>query len=61
MAFIDQTDAASLIPQEVSNEIIKAVPEYSYALQLMKKLPNMSKRQRRIPVMASLATASFIN
>lgn len=58
---ISRTDASALIPQEVSNEIIKAVPEASAVMRLARKLPNMSRNQRRMPVMSALSTAYFVS
>ena len=54
-------DADALIPVEVSREIIKSMPEQSSALQLMRRLPNMTAKQRRIPVLSQLVTAGFVN
>ncbi len=56
---ISRADAAALIPEEVSAEILKAVPEASAVMRLAKKLPNMSRAQKRLPVMSALATAYF--
>jgi HK97 family phage major capsid protein len=58
---ISRTDANALIPQEISNEIIKAVPEASATMRLARRLPNMSRNQRRMPVMSALATAYFVS
>lgn len=58
---ISRTDAAALIPQEVSNEIIKAVPEASTVMRLARRLPNMARAQKRLPVMSALATAYFVS
>ena len=58
---ISRTDANALIPQEISNEIIKAVPESSAVMRLSRRLPNMSRNQRRLPVMSALATAYFVS
>lgn len=58
---ISRTDANALIPQEISNEIIKAVPEASAVMRLSRRLPNMSRNQRRLPVMSALATAYFVS
>lgn len=57
---ISRTDAAALIPQEVSGEIIKNVAETGYLTRLARRLPNMSSSQRRMPVMSALATAYFV-
>jgi len=58
---IDRTGAGALIPEEVSREIIQGVPKNSAALGLMRKLPNMSRRQRRMPVLSVLPTAYFVD
>lgn len=55
-----RTNVAPLINEEVVAEIIKEVPMQSTVLQLMKRLPNASKKQVRIPVLNSLATAYFV-
>lgn len=60
-SIISRTDAAALIPQEVSSEILKNVAERNPLLQLARKLPNMSSSQRRLPVMSALATAYFVS
>lgn len=59
-ASIDRTDAGSLIPEDAAREIIQFVPEESTVLRLARRLPNMSRAQRRIPVLASLPTAYFV-
>lgn len=61
MPFIERTDADALIPVEVSNDIIKAVSQQSAALSLMRKLPNMSRKQQKIPVVSALASAGFVS
>ena len=58
---ISRTDADALIPQEVSNEILKNVAERSPLLRMARRLPNMSRAQRRMPVMSALATAYFVS
>jgi HK97 family phage major capsid protein len=58
---ISRTDASPLIPQEVSNEIIKSVAETGTLLRLARRLPNMSAAQKRSPVMSALATAYFVS
>lgn len=55
-----RTNATPLINEEVLNEIIKEVPLKSTVLPLMRRLPNASKKQVRIPVLNSLATAYFL-
>lgn len=58
---VERTDAAPLINEEVIAEIIKEVPLQSTVLQLMRRLPNASKKQVRIPVLNALATAYFVS
>jgi HK97 family phage major capsid protein len=58
---IDRSDAAALIPQDVSAEILKHIPEKSSVMGLARKLPNMSRAQKRLPVMSALASAYFVN
>lgn len=56
-----RTNAEALIPLEISNEIIKEVPLSSKLLPLMKRLPNMSAKQRTMPITSALANAYFLN
>jgi hypothetical protein len=57
---VSRTDAAALIPEEVSAEIFKHVPQQSAVMQLARRLPNMARGQQRMPVMSALATAYFV-
>ena len=58
---ISRTDATALIPEDVSAEILSNLPTMNPLLQLARKLPNMSRAQRRLPVMGSFATAYFVS
>jgi HK97 family phage major capsid protein len=55
-----RSDAAALIPEDVSDEILTNLAEANPILQLARKLPNMSRAQRRMPVLGSFATAYFV-
>ena len=57
---IDRSDATALIPEEVSREIVQGVAETSACLRLFRRLPNMSRKQQRIPVLSALPTAYFV-
>lgn len=57
----DRSAAAPLINEQVSAEIMKYIPEQSAVMQMAKRLPNMSTNQTRLPVLASLPTAYFVN
>jgi HK97 family phage major capsid protein len=58
---ISRTDASPLIPQEVSNEIIKSVAETGTLMRLARRLPNMSAAQKRMPVLNAIAHAYFVS
>lgn len=58
---ISRTDAAALIPEDASTEILKSLPETSIVMQLARRLTDMSVKQRRLPVMSALATAYFVS
>ncbi|HPS41365.1 MAG TPA: phage major capsid protein [Anaerolineaceae bacterium] len=57
---ISRTDAAALIPEEVSNAILNQVAGGNPLMSLARRLPNMARNQTRLPVMSSLATAYFV-
>ena len=58
---ISRTDAAALIPEEVSAEIFNSVAEMNPIMRLARRLPNMSTNVRRLPVMSALASAYFVS
>lgn len=58
---IDRSDAQALIPEDVASEIIQNVTQGSVVMQLATKLPNMSRKQRRIPIISALPVAYFVN
>jgi HK97 family phage major capsid protein len=60
-SLVSRTDAAALIPEDAAAEIIKGVAEMNPLMQLARRLPNMSRAQRRLPVMSALATAYFVS
>ena len=57
---ISRTDAAALIPEDVSLDILQEVAGSNPLMQLARRLPNMPTSQRRMPVMSALATAYFV-
>ena len=61
MPMIDRSGASALIPTEISSEIMKGVRTSSVAMQLMRKLPNMSTTQQQMPVLSMLPIADFVN
>lgn len=60
-SLISRADAAALIPEDVSAEILANVPGQSAVMQLGRRLPNLAAAQRRMPVMSALATAYFVS
>lgn len=58
---IDRTGAESLIPVQESNEIIQGIITQSAVLQRGRKLPNMTSRQYKMPVLDMLPIAYFVN
>ena len=58
---IDRTGAASLIPEENAWEIIQCVVTQSAVLQRGRKLPNMSSKTYKMPVLDMLPIAYFVN
>jgi hypothetical protein len=59
-SIVNRTDAAALIPTEVSAEIIKSLAATNPLLSMARRLPNMSRAARTMPVMSALATAYFV-
>ena len=57
---ISRTDVAALIPEDVAPDIISRATEQSAALTLFRRV-NMSRQQQRMPVMAALPVAYFVN
>jgi HK97 family phage major capsid protein len=58
---VDRSGSQALMPEEVSRDIIQGVPEASSIMQLATRAQNMSRKQRRVPVLSTLPTAYFVN
>ena len=61
MAIINRTNAAGIIPVEYSREILQELPQESAFLRLARRLPNMSRKEDKRPVLNSLPMAYFVN
>jgi len=57
---ISRTDAASLIPEEVSKDMIRRATDDSAALGLFRRIP-VSRAQVRFPVLSALPVAYWVN
>lgn len=57
---IDRTGAESLIPTQEANEIIQGVITQSAVLSRGRKLPNMTSKQYKMPVLDMLPIAYFV-
>ncbi|ADU25684.1 phage major capsid protein [Ethanoligenens harbinense] len=58
---IDRQAAEALIQDQIVNTIFEDVPKQSAVLSLMRKLPNMTSKQTRIPVLDALPLAYWVN
>jgi len=56
---VSRTDVAALIPEEVSNAILKGLVNESAALNMFRQVP-MSRGQARMPVLSALPIAYFV-
>jgi len=57
---VSRSDAAALIPEDVSREIWKNMPKASAALTLFPQR-RLSRAQQRVPVLSTLPAAYFVN
>ena len=57
---ISRSDASALIPEDVAADVIKRLPLASAAIALFRHVA-MSRAQQRMPVMAALPVAYFVN
>ncbi len=61
MALIDRSGAEVLIPEEKSHEILQEVPQNSVMMRMMRRLPDLSRKTRSIPVLNTLPVAYFVD
>lgn len=59
-SIVSRTDAAALVPENVSNDLLKGLTYTSAALALSRRT-TISTSQTRMPVLAALPTAYFVN
>lgn len=58
---IGSADVDSIIPPEISLELLNGVVEESHVMQLGRRLRDMTVREERLPVLSALATAYFLD
>ena len=58
---IARTNAEALIPEQTSRQIIEDTVTSSVALRLGTRMPNMTSKQLKIPVMTGSVNASFVS
>lgn len=58
---ISRSGAEALIPVEESKQIIQGITEESAVMKLAKRLPNMSSKTLKMPVLSSLPYAYFVD
>lgn len=58
---IDRSGADALINEQVASEIIQGVAEQSTVLRMGRKLPNMSSKKYKMPVLDMLPVAYWVN
>lgn len=57
---VTRTGAQALMPEDVSKEILGMIEEPSVVMTLARQLPNMSRKQTRLPVIGSIPQAFFV-
>ena len=60
-SLISRTDSQALMPEDAAREILTETASTGQIFQLARRLPDMSRAQRRIPVANALATAYFVS
>lgn len=60
-SLISRSGSTALMPEDVAREIIQGAVEQSAILSLSRRLPNMTTKQRRMPVLSALPTAYFVD
>ena len=61
MNMINRNSAEALIPEQVSKTIIQNVATRSVALRRGYRMPNMTAKQQKIPVLTGSVAAGFVN
>jgi len=57
---VSRDEAGALIPEDASREILQTVAEGSTFLRLARRAPNMTRAQRRLPILSVLPQVYFV-
>lgn len=57
---LTRSEAGALIPEDAAREIFQSATEQSFVLQVARRLPDMPRQVRRLPVVSALPTAYFV-
>jgi HK97 family phage major capsid protein len=60
-SLVDRTDSAPLVSEEVVGAFLNEVAGVNPLMQMARRLPNMNKKQNRLPVWQTLPTAYFVS
>ncbi|MBM3122832.1 MAG: phage major capsid protein [Chloroflexi bacterium] len=60
-ALTSRSDVAALIPEDVSREILSDLASTGWLLGLARRLPDLPRAQRRMPVLSTLPVAYFVD
>ncbi len=60
-SIMSRSDVEALIPEDVSRDIIKNVPQASVVMSRARRLPNMARNQKRMPLQSALISAYFVD
>ena len=61
MPIVDRQAAEALIQEQLIDTIQQDTPKQSVFMQLARKLPNMTSKQTRVPVLDMLPMAYWVN
>lgn len=57
---VNRAGTEALMPEDASREIIKNISEGSTVTRLARRLPNMTRAQRRMPILSVLPSVEFV-
>lgn len=59
-AWINRTGAEALVPTQTAGEIFSGIAQQSAVLRMARRLPNMTSKMLKLPVLNSLPSAYFV-